>query len=1742
MKLPFRIAGLSAILWFSACSSWATIGIEYQMALGNPSGATVDSSNHTHYLIQRLQYAMDYNDTNHQANWVSWSYTSGDTGSTARQDSFRTDTSLPSGFLRIGSATFDTGYDRGHMCPSGDRTASVADNDATFLMSNMIPQTSVNNQGLWATFEAYCRALASGGNEILITCGPGDFGTATISNGMKLPGSVWKVIVVVPPGTGTAASRITTSCRVIAINTPNASTGLGTWQSYITSVEEIEAATGFRFFSAVTPSVATYLKNVVDTGTGPNSPTVVTSFSPISGSTGTTVTISGYNFGSAPVVKFNGVTAVASVQGGGTQINATVPAGATTGEITVTGTGGTDITTDLFTISGANSPALLLSVSSLSGFSAAAGTASSSQSYTVSGSNLTGAITVAAPADYEISLNNSSYASSQNLNPTSGTLSATPVYVRLSSLALAGSPSGLITHTGGGAISQNLTVAGTVTSLVPALSLSTSSMTGFSTPLGTASSSQSYTLSGSNLAGNVVVAAPTGYELSLDNSSFGVSRTLVPVGGNISVSVYVRLSTTAALGSVAGTVTHIGGGATSVDLSVSGTVLSNTPTLNLSLTTLSGFSAVFGLVSSSQNYTVSGTNLTGDITITAPANFEISLSSASGYLSSMILSPSAGVLAPRVVYVRIAASTPVGVCSGSLAHAGGGTTTQDISLSGVVYASGGTDVTLAKWTFESATISSTGSMSASFSPEDGTQTSSASAVGVHSSASTVYSSPSGNGSAKSFSANNWTVGDYYQFKLNTLGYGSLKVGVDCNSSGTGPAEFTLAYSTDGTTFTDFTNYNVPRTNSVNITWSNSVVNTNSTLSFNLSSIPSLSNQSNVVVRLKQRSTVSLANGVVASTGTSRVDNVTFLASLLGGGPPVVTSTNATSGNAYEAFTFQVVASNSPAFYEATGLPSGLTINSIDGLISGIPTVPGIYSVTLTAGNSAGNGTANLSLTIAQNPGAPTITSPLVVAGILGAPFSYQITGTHTPASYSASNLPTGLSIDTSSGLISGTPSASGTKSVQITASNSLGTVTKILEITISEPSMTLSVGLLSGFSTISGTASASQSYILSGSNLTGAITVTAPPGYEISLNQSSYASSQTLTPVGNILSGVTIYVRLTSFASVGSPIGFITHIGGGALEQDLEISGLVNPNSPPTISSSLYGAAYVGVAFTYAITVSGTPIMTDYNAVNLPIGLTVNRTTGVISGTPSVAGTSIITLSATSTTGTANSSYTLNLLSQAQQDAIPFNVVVNKFLNGTPDKIELLVVGNSVGGPKVDMRGMILKDFSSSMASDNGGKFIFADHPLWASVKAGTLIVLSAGATEPEDVEPSDFILRVNLDNTTYFTNVGGGFSVENTDMILLKAANTGTDGVAGGIHGLAVGSAGTQYNLYKGKRLRSTRTMSSSRGYYAYALNSSSLISDYYPADGTGATTTTSLTFGLGNGTANTAFIISLRNLDQTGPVLSLLGSNPMTVAHGFSYAEPGATASDAKDGTRAVTVSGSVNSSLVGPYLITYTASDISGNTSTTTRVVNVTDQTAPLITLNGAATLTIPAGGSYSEAGATATDAVDGSLTVTISGSVNTSVVGTYVLTYNATDAGGNTGMVNRTIDVISEFDYEMANTYGLSGSQASPTADPDFDGFSNLTEYAFGTSPVNAGGTIVNVLPSTGGTVKVSYLQKSGVTYTVRSATSLGTGFSGTVEPSLSVTQPAGLPIGYNQYEATFTSGGDKGFLKVDAVVP
>jgi hypothetical protein len=206
---------------------------------------------------------------------------------------------------------------------------------------------------------------------------------------------------------------------------------------------------------------------------------------------------------------------------------------------------------------------------------------------------------------------------------------------------------------------------------------------------------------------------------------------------------------------------------------------------------------------------------------------------------------------------------------------------------------------------------------------------------------------------------------------------------------------------------------------------------------------------------------------------------------------------------------------------------------------------------------------------------------------------------------------------------------------------------------------------------------------------------------------------------------------------------------------------------------------------------------------------------------------------------------------------VPPSVVINKYLNGTPDMVELLVVGNGATGTTWDLRGMIIKDFSSNMGSDSGGKYTFNDATIWSAVPVGTLIVLSKSAVS-SDVDPAGFNLVVGLDDPTYFTSSGGGsFDVSTTDMVMIKAANSGVADVTGGIHALAGGAAGSLFNSFTGAKLLSSGTTSSGLG--AIATTSTSSIADY---SGTAATSgaLTSANFGVPNNSTNVTYVFALR------------------------------------------------------------------------------------------------------------------------------------------------------------------------------------------------------------------------------------------------------------------------------------------
>ena len=182
----------------------------------------------------------------------------------------------------------------------------------------------------------------------------------------------------------------------------------------------------------------------------------------------------------------------------------------------------------------------------------------------------------------------------------------------------------------------------------------------------------------------------------------------------------------------------------------------------------------------------------------------------------------------------------------------------------------------------------------------------------------------------------------------------------------------------------------------------------------------------------------------------------------------------------------------------------------------------------------------------------------------------------------------------------------------------------------------------------------------------------------------------------------------------------------------------------------------------------------------------------------------------------------------------------------------------------------------------------------------------------------------------------------------------------------------------------------------------------------------------------SSSALFTSIINIppDTTAPIITVT-SGTDTVEQGAAWTDAGATA----DGGETVTASGTVDTSTIGTYTITYTATDVSENTGTATRTVTVVDTTAPVITITSG-TDTVDQGSTWTDAGATA----DTGEIVTASGTVDTSTVDTYTITYTATDASGNVGTNIRTVTVVRALyvvDFHMSDTSLQAGETSTVT---------------------------------------------------------------------------------------------------------
>ena len=399
--------------------------------------------------------------------------------------------------------------------------------------------------------------------------------------------------------------------------------------------------------------------------------------------------------------------------------------------------------------------------------------------------------------------------------------------------------------------------------------------------------------------------------------------------------------------------------------------------------------------------------------------------------------------------------------------------------------------------------------------------------------------------------------------------------------------------------------------------------------------------------------------------------------VLAAAKPKITSATTASGTVGVAFSYQITADQSINTYGATGLPAGLTVNTNTGLISGTPTAAGTYSVTISATNANGTGTATLTLTI--NPPPPVITSPGTATGTVGVAFSYQITATNNPTSYGASGLPPGLTVNTATGLISGTPTTAGTYPVTITATNSRGTGTSTLVITINNPVPTVT-------------------------SISPTCATAGGPQFTLTVNGTKFVSAATVNWNGTALT--TTFVSSTQLTAA-VPASLIATAGTASITVANPCAGATSTAvtlsiaNTPVITSPLTATGQIGVAFSYTITATNTNNGTSYTAAPLPAGLSLGNggNRNVISGTPTTAGTTNVIITVSNGIGTCNNATATLVITICPQDPAITSPLTAAATVGTPFTYQITADNNPISFDANDLPGGLTVNTTTGLIS-----------------------------------------------------------------------------------------------------------------------------------------------------------------------------------------------------------------------------------------------------------------------------------------------------------------------------------------------------------------------------------------------------------------------------------------------------------
>ena len=915
-------------------------------------------------------------------------------------------------------------------------------------------------------------------------------------------------------------------------------------------------------------------------------------------------------------------------------------------------------------------PTISASVSTLSSaLSTFYGTASSALSFTVSGSALTNDITLTAPAGFEISISSASTgftgaAGSIVLVHNSGVVPTTTVYVRLIGTDAVGNYSGTISIVSSGATS--LTVA-TISSTVSPKELTITGLSGVDkeydtlfgatvsgSPVlnGIVSGDESFVaLTSTSVAANfldglVATNKPitlSGYGLS-GTKSTNYSLTLPSLSANITAKP-ITISNAQAIdkpydGNLAAVITG----------QLTGVILPDVVTL-VGTGTFATSAVAAGIVVTS-TATITGTAAT-NYTLTQPTNLSASITSANQTITFGAIADRTTADTTFTLFATASSALPVTFSSTNTAVAtvvgnvvtivGAGTTTITASQAGDTNFNAATDVSntlnvlvaIAKWTFDGVTMNTSVSVTPSIATgtyvaDLGFQTTDSTFDGLHVAGTTVWSTPAGNGSAKSLSSNVWASGDYVQFKANASNYYNLALTYDQTGSATGPKEFKLQYSTDGTNFTDFgTTYNV-----VQGSWS---VGSNSTayrISFDLSTLPVLNNNSIVYFRVVNTSSIANNGGSVLTAGSSRLDNFT----VIGSPCPSVTPT-------FSAAPFaSTCISNNTTYTTETGqfnyvwtLPGVLGtdytiasggVGATDNSVTIHWLTSGVKAVTVSYSNSDGctSATTSSTTTIFEVP-TFTVTNPAAVCSPATANIVSSVSNTALFYQYYTNQSATTV-YTTPTAATAGTYFIIGGNGGCYTAPQPVTvTVNPLPTFTVTNPAAVCEPGTVNITTAVSNTAFTYQYYTNSNATTVYSTPTAATAGtyYIIGGNGTCYSATESVTVTVNALPTFTV----TNPSAVCEPgtVNITTAVSNSALSYQY----YTNSNA-----TSVYATPTAATAGTYYI-IGGNG--TCYSAIESVI-VTVNAlpTVAAITGTTTLATFATTTLASASTGGVWSSS------------------------------------------------------------------------------------------------------------------------------------------------------------------------------------------------------------------------------------------------------------------------------------------------------------------------------------------------------------------------------------------------------------------------------------------------------------------------------------------------------------------------